>query len=155
MFYWWLGVAAVWVLLDQVTKLWADSALTFGQSIELLPVLNLTLGYNTGAAFSILGGGDGWQRWFLAAIAVAVSSYLVYWLRQIAGSERWLALGLTLVLAGAIGNLIDRLRLGYVIDFIHMYYQDYHWPIFNVADIGITIGAGIVIVAMLVKGNNP
>jgi signal peptidase II len=126
-----------------------------GQSIELLPVLNLTLGRNTGAAFSFLGGGDGWQRWLLVAIAVLISAYLVYWLSQIASSERRLALGLSLVLAGAIGNLIDRLRLGYVVDFIHMYYQDYHWPIFNIADIGITMGAGIVLVVMLVTRDNP
>lgn len=151
MFYWWLGVAAAWVVIDQLTKLWAENDLTFGESIEILPVLNLTLGYNTGAAFSIFGGGAGWQRWFLAAIAIAVSGYLIYWLRHIASSESWLALGLSLVLAGAIGNLIDRLRLGHVIDFIHMYYQDYHWPIFNVADIGITVGVGVVLAAMFVK----
>ena len=153
MFYWWLGVAAAWVVVDQLTKFWAVNTLLKGQSIDLLPVLNLTLGFNTGAAFSILGGGHGWQRWLLAVVAGLVSAYLIYWLRQIASGERWPAVGLTLVLAGAIGNLIDRIRLGYVIDFIHMYYQDYHWPIFNIADIGITVGVGIFLLAMFKNGN--
>ncbi|MBK1735185.1 signal peptidase II [Halorhodospira abdelmalekii] len=154
-FYRWLWVAAAIIVLDQFTKLWADVALPLGGSLELLPVLNLTLGYNTGAAFSLLGEGSGWQRWFLIAIAVGVSAYLLYWLRQIAAHSMLLASGLTLILAGAIGNLIDRVRFGYVIDFIHLYYQDWHWPIFNVADIAITLGVGFVLLALFRERKQP
>jgi len=141
----WLLVAAGGAAIDQATKAWAQGALDAYASLELLPVLSLTLGYNTGAAFSLLGGAEGWQRWLLAAIAAGVSAYLVHWLRQVGDQRPGLALGLALILAGAAGNLVDRLRLGHVVDFIHLHYAGFHWPIFNVADIGITLGAGLVI----------
>ncbi|MFP4129710.1 MAG: signal peptidase II [Halorhodospira sp.] len=147
----WLLVAAGGAGIDQATKAWAQGALDTYASLELLPVLSLTLGYNTGAAFSLLGGAEGWQRWLLAAIAAGVSAYLVHWLRQIGDQRPGLALGLALILAGAAGNLIDRLRLGHVVDFIHLHYAGFHWPIFNVADIGITLGAGLVIGSYLLS----
>ena len=144
----WLIVAAVVVVADQGSKVVADALLSFHQSVPLLPVLSLTLGYNPGAAFSILGDAGGWQRWFLSGLAVAVSGYLVYWLRQIGGSAPLLSLGISLVLGGAVGNLIDRVRLGYVVDFIHLHYGGFHWPVFNVADMAITVGVGLVLLAM-------
>ncbi|MFP4648122.1 MAG: signal peptidase II [Halorhodospira sp.] len=148
--YWrWLLLAVAIAGLDQVTKLWAESALHAYDSVELLPVLSLTLGYNTGAAFSLLGEAAGWQRWVLAAVALGVSLYLIYWLRQLGTGYPRLSLGLALILAGALGNLIDRLRLGYVVDFIHLHYAGFHWPLFNVADIGITLGAALVIAIFL------
>ncbi len=141
----WLVLAVLIAIADQAAKLWAEVALELHRSWELLPVLSLTLGYNTGAAFSFLGDVAGWQRWLLAAIAVAISLYLVYWLRSIGGSQPGLSTGLALILGGALGNLVDRLRLGYVVDFIHLHYGGYHWPVFNVADMAITGGVGVVI----------
>ncbi len=145
----WLALAAAVALLDQGTKLWAEASLAPHRPVELLPVLSLTLGYNPGAAFSLLGEAGGWQRWFLAAVAVAVGGYLVHWLYRIGGEQPGLAAGLALLLGGAVGNLIDRLRLGVVVDFIHLHYRGFHWPLFNVADIAVTVGAGIVILLML------
>ena len=144
----WLAIAVAVVAADQASKVAADALLSFHDSIALLPVLSLTLGYNPGAAFSILGDAGGWQRWFLSAIAVLVSGYLVHWLRQVGNTAPLLSLGLALVLGGAVGNLIDRLRLGYVIDFIHLHYRDFHWPVFNVADIAITVGVGLVLLTL-------
>lgn len=141
----WLVLAGVVALLDQATKWAAERWLEFGTRIEVLPFFSLTLGYNPGAAFSFLGDAGGWQRWLLSAVAVAVSVFIVFWLRRLGSSEPWLSLGLSLVLAGAIGNLVDRLRLGEVVDFLHLHYADFHWPLFNVADIAITLGAGVII----------
>ena len=145
----WLLLAVAIAALDQASKAWAQAALRPYESVELLPVLSLTLGYNPGAAFSLLGDAGGWQRWLLAGIAAAVGVYLIYWLRRIGASQPWLALGVALILAGALGNLVDRLYLGYVVDFIHLHYAGFHWPIFNVADIAITLGAGLVIALLM------
>ncbi len=145
----WVALAVALAVVDQATKLWAESRLDLHQSVELLPFLSLTLGYNPGAAFSFLGDAAGWQRWFLAGVAAAISIYLIFWLRRLDRGHLWLSSGLALVLAGALGNLVDRLRLGYVVDFIHLHYGGFHWPIFNVADIAITLGAGVVIVLFL------
>lgn len=144
----WLGLAAVLVALDQATKLWAEAALVLGRPVELLPFLSLTLGYNPGAAFSLLGDAGGWQRWVLAAVAAGISAYLLLWLRRAAQGQPLLAAALALVLGGAVGNLIDRLRLGEVVDFIHLHYAGFHWPVFNVADMAITLGVGLLILSL-------
>ncbi|WP_421621628.1 signal peptidase II [Alkalilimnicola ehrlichii] len=145
----WIGLAFAVLLLDQASKLAAEYWLVYHQSVALLPVLNLTLSYNPGAAFSYLGEAGGWQRWFFSAIALGVSLYILWWLHQIRGRRHFLACGLALVLGGAVGNLIDRVVHGYVIDFIHVYWRDWHYPIFNVADIGITVGVVMVMVYMI------
>jgi signal peptidase II len=138
----WLWVSALVILLDQVTKAIVASSLELYDRIELLPFLELTRLHNTGAAFSMLADAAGWQRWFFIALALVVSVVLMIWLRKVRTPEQTLlALGLSLVLGGALGNVIDRVWLGYVIDFIHFHWQDWYFPAFNVADSAITIGA--------------
>lgn len=152
----WLALAILVVALDQASKLAAEATLGYHQPLPLIPFFNLTLSYNTGAAFSFLGTASGWQRWFFAAIAIVVSGFLLQWLRQSAGRDRWLSLALSLILGGAIGNLIDRIAYGHVIDFIHFYVGDWSFPIFNIADSAITVGAALLIAHMfLVRQEAP
>ncbi|WP_250656780.1 signal peptidase II [Alkalimarinus coralli] len=136
----WLWLAAVVVVLDLGTKWLATDMLEYAISVPVLPFFNFTLLHNTGAAFSFLANAGGWQRWFFAALAVAISAMLVKWLATIKG-DRWLAIAIALVLGGALGNLYDRVVLGYVVDFLHFYWGSYHFPAFNVADSAITVGA--------------
>jgi signal peptidase II len=148
----WLGLAAVVVLLDQLTKLAAEAWLAYHQPVPVIPFFNLTLSYNTGAAFSFLADSGGWQRWFFAVLALAVSVFLIGWLRQLGDRDRWLSASLALVLGGAVGNLIDRLAYGHVIDFIQLYYERWSWPVFNIADTAITLGViGILAHTLFVK----
>ncbi len=142
----WLWLSGVVIALDQLTKLAAVRALELHQPLAVLRCVNLTLTHNTGAAFSFLHQAGGWQRWFFAAIALVVSACIVFWLYRLPPGKVVLAVGLSLILGGALGNLWDRLSLGYVIDFIDLYYSTWHWPAFNVADSAITIGAGLLIV---------
>jgi signal peptidase II len=137
----WLGVTAVVVLVDQLSKSWIVRHYSYGESLALLPVLNVTLRFNTGAAFSLLADASGWQRWLFTGLAVAVGAAIVAWLARLEGPQRLLAFSLSLILAGALGNLIDRLRIGHVIDFVDVHWKDVHFPAFNVADSAITIGA--------------
>ncbi|HEY9148425.1 MAG TPA: signal peptidase II [Gammaproteobacteria bacterium] len=145
----WLWVSGVVIVLDQLTKLWASSALNYAEPVPVIPFFNLTLLHNTGAAFSFLSTAGGWQRWFFALIAVAVSAVLLIWLRRLKPGQLWQALALTLVLGGALGNVIDRLYFGYVIDFLDFYYGRWHWPAFNVADMAISVGAVMLIIDSL------
>lgn len=142
----WPVIAVLVILLDQGSKLLAEAYLSYHQPVPLLPVLNLTLSYNPGAAFSFLGEASGWQRWLFSGFAVAVSVVLVIWLRRLPPGERWMTWALSLLLGGAIGNLVDRLAYGHVIDFIHVYYDRWHYPIFNIADCGITVGAAMILI---------
>ena len=140
----WLLLAFVLVVLDQYTKHLAVSHIEQGSSVPILPFLSLVLTYNTGAAFSFLAAASGWQRWFFVAIALGASTLIVWMLYKHRGNI-FLCIGLTLILSGAIGNLIDRLTVGAVVDFILLYWRQYHWPAFNVADSCISVGAAIVI----------
>ncbi len=140
------GLAAVIVILDQVTKLWAVSALELYRSVEILPFFNLTLLHNTGAAFSFLADAGGWQRWFFVGLTVIIATGVAIWLARLPVHERFTRASLTLILGGAIGNLIDRIRLGYVIDFLDFHAAGWHWPAFNVADAAISCGAVLLIV---------
>jgi signal peptidase II len=115
------------------------------QSIKIMPYFNLTYVHNTGAAFSFLSDAGGWQRWFFAGLAVIISTVMVVWLAKLKQHETLLAVALSLVLGGAIGNLIDRLAYGYVIDFLDVYYQSWHWPAFNIADSAITLGVVLML----------
>lgn len=142
----WSLIAAVTIALDQVSKWAAQAWLTYHEPVALLPVFNLTLSYNTGAAFSFLGSAGGWQRWLFTGFALAVSVFLVVWLRRIPAAERWQIAGLALILGGAVGNAIDRLAYGHVVDFIHVHWGDWHYPIFNIADSAITVGVVLVLV---------
>jgi len=136
----WIAVAMILVLLDQVTKYLAVKTINPDVAVAVLPFLSLVLTYNTGAAFSFLAEGSGWQRWFFALIALG-ASILIIWMLYRHRRETFLCVGLTLILGGAVGNLIDRLTLGAVVDFILLYWRQYQWPAFNVADSCITIGA--------------
>lgn len=141
----WLWLSALTIVLDQVTKLAVDSAMQLYESIPLMPYFNLTYVHNTGAAFSFLSEAGGWQRWFFAALAFIISAVLSVWLARLQKHETLLAVALSLVLGGAIGNLIDRLAYGYVIDFLDVYYDTWHWPAFNVADSAITLGVALML----------
>ncbi len=136
----WLALSFVALVLDQVSKWAIDSSMQLYQSIPLVPYFNLTYLRNTGAAFSFLSEADGWQRWFFAGLAIVISAVIGVWLARLKEHETVLAVALSLVLGGAIGNLIDRLAYGYVIDFLDVYYQTWHWPAFNIADSAITLG---------------
>ena len=148
----WYAVALVVLIVDQLTKLSISQQFNYGEVLPVTGFFNLTLVHNTGAAFSFLSEAGGWQRWFFAVIAVAVSVLLVIWIARVAAQRRCEALALGLVLGGALGNLYDRVLLGYVVDFLDFYYQSYHFPAFNVADSAITVGA-IVLIADGIWGN--
>lgn len=158
----WLWLTAILVVLDQLTKQWASHVLEMYDAIEVMPMLNLYLAHNEGAAFSFLSSAGGWQRWFFTAIALVVSVVLVLWIKKLERHETWNAIGLALILSGALGNVIDRILFGYVIDFIQFYYaaqsclpgfSPYRfaeqavciWPAFNIADSAISIGAVMLI----------
>jgi signal peptidase II len=151
----WLWLSVLVVILDQATKSWAGSALELYERVRLTPFLNLTLVHNPGAAFSFLSEAAGWQRWFFIALALAVGAGIVVWMRRIDYRDRLTAIGLALILAGALGNVIDRLQHGYVIDFIDFHHGRWHWPAFNAADSAITIGAALMILEALVGARRP
>jgi signal peptidase II len=149
----WLPVTAVVIALDQLVKAWVVQHLTFHGIMRILPVLELTLTYNKGAAFSFLAGASGWQKWLFAGLAVAVGAGILLWLKRLSASrQRLLCLSLTLILGGAIGNLIDRLRIGHVIDFVLAHWHRVYFPFaFNVADSAITVGAALLLVDALLE----
>lgn len=143
----WLLWSAFVIVLDQITKLYIVDNLVYRQRIEILPVLDITRLHNTGAAWSLLADAGGWQRWFFITLGIAVSAAIVVWLARLrVPAERMLAVGLASILGGAIGNVIDRLVYGHVVDFIHAHYQGLYWPAFNVADMAITLGAALLII---------
>ncbi len=141
----WLWLAAAVLVLDQASKQAAVALLEVHGPVELLPVLDLALSFNRGAAFSFLAGAGGWQRWFFTALAIAVGGVIVYWLYRLPPGQRRLGAALGMVLGGAMGNVVDRVWLGHVVDFIDLHYGDWHWPTFNVADSAITIGVVLII----------
>lgn len=140
------------LLLDQASKQLAELWLVPYQSLPLLPSLNLTLAYNTGAAFSFLSDAGGWQRWFFVGLAIVVIAVLATWLRQLAPGQMLLRFALSLVIGGAAGNLVDRVLYGKVVDFIDVYYGTYSFPAFNLADSAITVGACLFVLDTLLEG---
>ena len=147
----WLWLAVAVIAVDLGTKALASEMLTYGDPVPVVPLFNLTLLHNTGAAFSFLADAAGWQRWFFVGLAVVVSGVLVYWLKGLKRHETWTAVAIALILGGAIGNVYDRVVHGYVVDFLHFYWQDWHFPAFNLADTAITIGAGMMILDIFRK----
>ncbi len=146
----WLVLALLVVLVDQATKAAIIKWVPYLDSVELNSFSNLTHQRNYGAAWSFLADAGGWQRWFFVALATCVSGFIAIWLWRIRdGGLLVLAAGLSLVLGGAIGNLIDRIRLGYVVDFIQVWFGSWPFPSFNVADSAITVGAGLLIIDSL------
>ena len=147
----WYLLSLVVIILDQWKKWLAETNLTFLEPVPVIePFLNWTLAYNYGAAFSFLADAGGWQKWFFSGLALLMSLFLIGYLAKAPRQAKLLSLGLALVLGGAVGNLIDRLLHGHVIDFIHVHYADvWHYPIFNIADIGISIGVLLIVIDML------
>ncbi|MGF1548427.1 MAG: signal peptidase II [Thiotrichales bacterium] len=146
----WLWLSGAVITLDQATKYLAERGLVMHDPVAVIPgFFNFTLMYNTGAAFSFLASAGGWQRWFFTVLALGVSIVLVFWLKRLPSNERWTAAALALILGGAIGNVIDRILHGHVIDFIQWYYDKYYWPAFNIADAAIFVGAVILIALTL------
>jgi len=142
-------LAAVIVIADQITKYYATLELKMYKAVAVMPMFNFTLMHNEGAAFSFLSDAGGWQRWFFTIISSVVSIVLVFWIKRLKPEEKFQAMAFSLILGGAIGNLIDRVRFGYVVDFIEIYYHQYSWPAFNIADSAITIGVIILIIDTL------
>jgi signal peptidase II len=145
----WLWLSLGVIVTDLLTKYLALNYLEYADPNPLLPFFDLTLLFNTGAAFSFLSDAGGWQRWFFVAIAVLVSGLLTVWMRKTNQRYWWLGMGLALILGGAVGNLYDRIIHGYVVDFISLHYQNYFFPAFNLADTAITLGAVVLIFDML------
>lgn len=143
----WIGfiLALVVIALDQYTKLMASNLLEYRVPVEITPWFDLMLAHNTGAAFSFLASAGGWQRWFLAVVALLVSAVVAVWLSRLRPEQRLLGLSLGLILGGGLGNLIDRVTLGYVVDFISWHYQNWYWPAFNIADSAICCGAVLLL----------
>lgn len=150
----WLSLSALLIVLDQLTKWWALTALQPpGMPHPVIPgFLNWNLAFNTGAAFNFLAQGSGWQRWFFVGLAVVISAALLVWLTRTPRREWRTAVPLSLVIGGALGNLIDRLHAAQVTDFIQVYYHDWYYPTFNVADCGISVGAVLLILFGLRSG---
>ena len=146
---WWYLLSLAVIVLDHITKYLASTHLEYGELVTLLPVLDLTLLHNRGAAFSFLSDAGGWQRWFFAAIAVGASAWIAFWLQRLPAGKRWLAASLALILGGALGNLIDRVLLGHVVDFIFFHWKSSYFPAFNVADSAITLGAIMMVIEIL------
>jgi signal peptidase II len=143
----WLLLSLLVIVLDQISKFWVLHSLQPGMPDPVIPgLLNWTLTFNVGAAFSFLAQGSGWQRWFFVVLALVISGALVVWLARTARRDWRTALPLSLIVGGALGNLIDRLHAAQVTDFIQVYYQQWSYPVFNVADCGITVGAVLLIV---------
>jgi signal peptidase II len=147
----WLWLSAVLIVLDQLSKLYFLDRLTLGG--PTIPVIvgfwEWKLAYNYGAAFSFLADAAGWQRWFFSVLAVGISGLLIHWLRKLPRAHWREALPFALIIGGALGNLIDRVRFGYVVDFIHWFWRDYSWPVFNLADSAIVAGAVLLVLASL------
>jgi signal peptidase II len=143
----WFWLSGVIVVLDQVSKQVAVNELGLHQPVQIAPLINFTLTYNSGAAFSFLSNAGGWQRWLFVGLSSAVSIGLVVWLVRTPVEKRWLPTSLALILGGALGNLWDRIAIGRVIDFVDVYYGSWHWPAFNVADSAICIGAVLLLIS--------
>lgn len=151
----WLWLSAFVIVLDQVTKWMVVQRFELYERIELLPMLGLTRLHNTGAAFSFLADGGGWQRWFFIILGIAISILIVVWLKRLPALGRsWLAAALALVLGGAIGNIIDRMFYGYVVDFVSVHYGGWFFPAFNVADSAISVGAVVLLIESVMSGDD-
>ena len=142
----WLWLSAAVIALDQASKLWIEGSFEPYQRVALINgFFDLTLAYNTGAAFSFLADAGGWQRWFFTLLSSLIAVLLVVWLKRLPAGDRLNAAALALIIGGAVGNLIDRLAHGHVIDFLLLYYRQWYWPAFNVADSAISIGVVLMV----------
>jgi len=142
----WLTISLAVIILDQITKQMVDRSFELYESLNVIPFFNLTLAYNEGAAFSFLSDAGGWQRWFFLILTTIISTIIFFWLKK--SEDKIESLALSLVLGGAIGNLIDRLLFGHVIDFLDVYYETHHWPTFNIADMAISGGVMLLVLTI-------
>jgi len=142
----WLWLSVLVIILDQLSKFFISENLALKPPVELTSWLNLVLAHNTGAAFSFLGDAGGWQRWFFAILAGVVSIVLIVWILKLPKKAVWMASALALILGGAIGNLIDRVRFGHVVDFIDFHIDTWHFATFNIADAAISVGAVMLLI---------
>lgn len=142
----WLWVAILLIALDRYSKVWAVQHLIFQSPVNILPFFDVTLVYNTGAAYSFLDNASGWQNIFFAGLAGVVSIAIIVWLSRIKVTAWWLSIALCLILGGALGNAWDRLQYQYVVDFLSFYWGSWHFAIFNIADAGISVGAFMLFV---------
>lgn len=140
-----LFITSLVIFFDQVSKWLMMSWLSLYETVVIMPYFNLTMAHNEGAAFSFLAQAGGWQRWFFIGLALIISVVLFVWLAKLKSTEKLEAISLSLILGGAIGNVIDRISYGYVVDFIDLYIGHNHWPVFNIADSAICIGAILLI----------
>lgn len=148
----WYALAGLVVVVDQLSKWLVLRNISFGETIYVAPFWNWVLAFNPGAAFSLLADQPGWQRWFFTVLALAISTWIAFMLRQ-HPQQKLLSLALTLVMGGALGNVIDRVRFGAVVDFVQWHVAGYYWPAFNVADSAITIGAVLLVIEQLTTTN--
>jgi signal peptidase II len=149
----WLWLSGVIVVLDQLTKWLIVASFELYERVQLLPVFGITRMHNTGAAFSFLATASGWQRWFFITVAVVVTTLVCVWLKRMPrAGHGWLAASLALIVGGAVGNVIDRVFHGYVVDFLSFHWQQWYFPAFNVADAAITVGAVILLADGLFEG---
>jgi len=148
----WLPLTALVIVADQMAKAWIQHHFFLYERLRVLPVLDIILTYNPGAAFSFLADAPGWQRWLFVVLALGVSGALLVWLRRLSAATHALpSAGLALIVGGALGNMIDRVRLGQVVDFVHAHLGLHYFPAFNVADSAITIGAGLLLLDALLE----
>lgn len=151
----WLGLSVVLIALDQWTKHLIETHLEYLDTRVILPVFNLVRAHNRGVAFSMFNDASGWQRWAFSGLALAVSAMLVTWLARLERRAQLMAAALALILAGALGNLIDRLRQGSVVDFLQVHWHEHYFPAFNVADSAITMGAVLLLLDALLSSRRP
>jgi signal peptidase II len=140
----WLGIAVAVIVLDQITKIWIASTFQLGDARRVTPFFDIVRAHNRGAAFSFLNDASGWQRWFFIGLGIVAAGFIVWMLKR-HGGQRVFGWALALILGGALGNVIDRVLHGHVIDFIQVHWKSHYFPSFNVADSAITIGAALLI----------
>jgi len=150
----WLWLTLVFLVLDQVSKFWISDSFSLYESINVLPIFSITYVHNLGAAFSFLADQGGWQRWFFTAVAAIACIVFIVWLAKTPKSQTLLSIAVALMLSGAMGNLIDRVLFGYVIDFLDFHWSGNHFPAFNVADSMIFIGAALMILESITTKPN-
>jgi signal peptidase II len=150
----WLWIAVVVFGLDRFTKHMAEAYLNAYTELPIIPGFNLTLSYNKGAAFSFLDQAPGWQTWFFGSVAVLVTIGIIVWLSRLPARDRWVSIALSLVVGGALGNLWDRINYGQVTDFIQLYVSHYYWPVFNIADSAVCVGAFMLFISTFFKRTN-
>ena len=150
-----LWISLLVIILDQITKQLALNSLSLHQAVNVIPGFDWYLTYNRGAAFSFLAQAGGWQRWFFTITTIVISAVILFWIKRVPPEDKFTSVSLCLILGGAIGNLIDRVYLGYVIDFIQVWLGSYPWPAFNIADASISIGAVALILSSFINSEKP